>query len=245
MNSDISPILEQWPYEPSRTLRIIMAPDGRRVMQVRLPLGIEQYELEGRPDGISPEGYETFLAEFEDRLEKKLRQGDTGFTMSHEDFVRLQNESALFYYRYLMLFQINDFPRVKKDTEHNLRIAELVEQFSDNEEDRNALLQYRPYMIRMNYVSRAMLLIQNKEHSRARELLQQGIDKIKELSEIDSPAFQFEKIRSINYIKTALKQIKDKEDGPMEELRLELERAVQEENYERAAELRDRIQGME
>jgi len=245
MNADISPILQEWPFEPERTLRVIMTPDGRRVMQVRLPLGIEQYELDGRPDGLRAGGMDTALAEFEERLARHVGEGDGAFSMSHEDFSRLQAESLLFYYRYLMLFQISDFPRVVRDTEHNLRIAELVEQYSSLEEDRTALLQYKPYMIRMNCVSRSMLLIQQKEPAKARELLEQGIEAIKALAEIDSPAFQFEKIRSINYMKTALNQIGNTGNSPMEELRLELERAVQEENYEKAAELRDRLRGLE
>jgi hypothetical protein len=247
MSSDISEILGEWPYDQDRTLRIIIAADGRSVLQVRLPLGMEQYELDGRPDGAKPYGRDTVLDEFETRLQDHIRENgsDSGFTLSHDDFTQLQNEGILFYYRYLMLFQISDFEKVARDTEHNLRIAALVDKYSSSEEDRVALLQYKPYMIRMNSVSRSMLLVQKKENAEARGVLKKAIDEIKSLSEIDSPAFQFEKIRSINYMKTALKQIENQGENPAEELKLELERAVQEENYEKAAELRDRLQGMQ
>ena len=54
MKHDLSQLLHDWPYDPEHTMRIVTAGDGRSVLQVRLPLGIEQYELEGRPDGHEP-----------------------------------------------------------------------------------------------------------------------------------------------------------------------------------------------
>jgi hypothetical protein len=243
MNADISGLLSDWPYDPDQTIRIVTAGGGRSVLQVRLPLGIEQYEIEGRPDGMKPYGLESFLDEIERRLEEHIREEKTDktFAISHDDFLLLQGEGVLYYYRYLLLFQINDFERVARDTGHNLRICSLVEKYVASEEDRMALLQFKPYIIRMNSVSRSMLLFQRNEKKRARAIIQEAVEYIKELPEIESPAFQFEKVRSINYLKSALKQIDDQNDNSAEDIKRELEFAIQEENYERAAELRDRL----
>jgi len=243
MSSDITNILEEWPFDPEQTVRIVVAADGRSVLQTRLPLGIEQYEIDGRPDGR-----EGVLEEIKGRLREYIRENssDEGFTISHEDFLRLQGEGILFYYRYLLLFQINDYEKVVRDTAHNLEIASLVEKYVESPEDRIALLQYKPYILRMNSISRSMLSVRLKEPHLARNILREAITQIKSLEDIDSPAFQFEKIRSINYLKSALKQFEDREgdDNPGEELKRELELAIQEENYERAAELRDRLRGI-
>jgi len=61
------------------------------------------------------------------------------------------------------------------------------------------------------------------------------------MGEIDTPAFQFERVRSLNYLKATLKQIRDKKASPVEGLQSQLKDAVDEEDYERAAVLRDRI----
>ena len=243
MSLDISRILAEWPYEQERTIRVVAADDGRSVLQVRLPMGIEQYELDGRPDGLRPFDNDSVLAEFEGRLEEFVRENgdDVGFEIAHEDFVLLQEEGVLNYYRYLLLFQINDFERVVRDTGHNLRICSLVEKYVLSEEDRNSLLQYKPYILRMNRMAAAMIEIQNSQKDKAESLLKKAIEELGGLPEIDSPAFQFEKVRSINYLKTALKQLGTSSSNPAEELARELEKAVNEENYERAAELRDRI----
>ena len=41
MNEDISKILSDWEFDSENQVRIIKADDGRDVLQVRQPLGIE------------------------------------------------------------------------------------------------------------------------------------------------------------------------------------------------------------
>src|SRR5574341_771143 len=53
------------------------------------------------------------------------------------------------------------------------------------------------------------------------------------------------RIRSLNYLKATLKQIHDKKPSPIDGLKVELDQAVEEEDYERAARLRDRIRAIE
>ncbi|GAB4365886.1 MAG: UvrB/UvrC motif-containing protein [Spirochaetales bacterium] len=247
MSPDITELLEEWPYDPESTIRIVTANDGRSVLQVRLPLGIEQYELDGRPDGIKPHGHQSYLDYIDSRLQEFVREyrTDAGFVVSHEEYLRLHEEGTLFYYRYLLLFQINDFERVLRDTSHNLRICALVEKYVQSEEDKNALLQYKPYILRMNALARSMLLIQRREEERAKEVLSDTIEQIRSLPDVDSPTFQFEKIRSINYLTSTLKQLRGEQEDTLERLKKELEKAVQEENYELAAKLRDQIRELE
>ncbi len=246
MSNDLSNIFDEWEYDPEDTMRIITASDGRRVLQVRLPLGIEQYELDGRPDGNNLFGKETVLAEYEGRLERHVetKGSEKGFFLDHEDSLLLQNEGVLFYYRYLLLFQLNDFERVSRDTAHNLRICELMERFAEDDEDKTNILQYKPYILRMNAMARAMTSIQGQLKEAAQSILEKAIEEINGMQEVDSPAFQFEKIRSVNYLNKALKQIQKQEPDPARKLEIELEEAVAEEDYERAAELRDKLKEM-
>ncbi|MFW6293555.1 MAG: excinuclease ABC subunit B, partial [Spirochaetota bacterium] len=129
MSTDITHLLEEWPYDGENNARIVTADNGRSVLQVRQPLGIEQYELEGRPDGLSPDGFDT-LAELVDHelAEYQTAHGtDVGFEIDEDEATELQNEAVLFYYRYLLLFQLKDFERVIRDTTHNLHICDPLE----------------------------------------------------------------------------------------------------------------------
>jgi hypothetical protein len=247
MSHDISRILDDWDYDPGNLIRIIKADNGRDVMQVRQPLGIEQYELEGRPDGQRPEGKESYLDVFIERLRKykEEHQGDDGFEIDHENFLRLQSEGIIYYYRYLILFQISDFERTAADTDHNLRLCDLVEKYAAKEKDKKEILQYRPYILRINAISKAMTSLNQQLKTAATEIIESAIDVIKKMPNIDTPAFQFEKIRSINSLRSTLRQIQEQKISPLDKLRAELDDAVEQEDYERAAQLRDRIMDLE
>ena len=243
MKFDITGLLRNWEYDPDNYIRVLKLKDGREVLQVRQPLGIEQYELTGRPDGKKPFQKESVLNEYLDRLEyhKLLFTTDKNFKLNYEDFILLQDEGMLYYARYLLLYQIGDFEKTIADTEHNLKICNLVDKYLIDEEVKNELLQYRPYILKINAISKAMIKIQNQLKNVARDILKSAIDTIQNIPDINTPTFKLEKNRSIDYLRTTLLEISEEELSEIENLEIELDRAVEKENYERAAELRDQI----
>jgi len=245
-SGDITDILRSWEFDADNQVRIIQAVDGREVLQIRQPLGIEQYELDGRPDGKTPAGQECYLEVLQSRLESHVAEhgSDTDFRVSHADFLQLQNEGILYYYRYLVLFQIGDFDRTARDTEHNLGICDIVEKYAEVEDDKKEILQYRPYILRMYAISKAMISLHQQLKTAAREILESAIAEIEGMPDIDTPAFQFERIRSLKYLRSTLKQVLEQKVSPLESLKQELDTAVQDENYEKAAEIRDRIRAL-
>ncbi|MGA2976002.1 MAG: UvrB/UvrC motif-containing protein [Spirochaetia bacterium] len=246
MSADITDLLREWEFDSDNQIRIVQADDGRQVLQVRQPMGIEQYELDGRPDGKKPFNRDTALEEYQARLEsyRASHGSEEGFALSHDDFAALQGEGVLFYFRYLVLFQIGDFARTARDTEHNLALFSLVEKFGESDDDRKEMLQYKPYVVRMNAIARAMISLHKEMKSAAVDILQNAISAIEDMHEIDTPAFQFERVRSLNYLKATLKQIHEKKDSPVDALKAELASAIDDEDYERAASLRDRIRAL-
>lgn len=243
MAGDITDILKSWEFDPDNQVRIIQANDGREVLQIRQPLGIEQYELDGRPDGNTDEGKECYLEVLQEKLQDYTDTNgtDEGFQVSHEQFQLLQNEGIIYYYRYLVLFQIGDFERTARDTEHNLQICDLLDKYAENEDDKKEILQYRPYILRMFAIAKAMISLHQQLKASAKEILESAIEEIENMPNIDTPAFQFERIRSLKYLRSTLKQVLEQKVSPLAQLKKELDAAVEEENYELAAELRDKI----
>lgn len=255
---DITNILRDWEYDPERTVRILEGDDGRDLLQVRLPLGVEQYELTGRPDGRKPHGHETEIAYVEQRLKQHIVQNgsDVGFEISTQQAELLQAEGILFYYRYLILYQIRRYNHVVSDTEHNLHLCDLLERYCADEEARDSVLQFRPYILRMHGASSALAIEAGNRDGDPFDVLHNTIERIEALEVIDSPAFQFERIRSVNYLRAVERKIQSgapdiEADGDdlgtavsQSNLETELRRAVENEDYERAAEIRDRIRRM-
>lgn len=68
---DLSEFLKHWEYDDQNYVRFFTGADGREIMQVRQPLGIEQYELDGRPDGLHPEGEKSSALDFYRKKERE------------------------------------------------------------------------------------------------------------------------------------------------------------------------------
>lgn len=247
MSEDLSPYLGRWPYDPDQTVRTIRGDDGRRKLQVRLPLGVEQYDLDGRPDGLRPHGFPSLLAYWErrHRLYGRRHGSDRGFTISPDECERLREESLLYYYRYVLLFQIGEYGRAARDTARNLRCLDLVGEYGASAADRMSQEQYRPYILRMYRASRALLAMKRHQHEIALREIQAGLEAIENLVPQDTMGFRFEKKRSVQFLRQLRREILRKKPPSLRErLGRRLKRAVRMEQYELAARLRDKLAGL-
>lgn len=240
---DLRDWLSDWPYDPENTARIVRGSDGREVMQVRTPLGLEQFELQGRPDGSRPHDAESVFDFQRTRRERLESQGKAdSFSLSTDVCGELFEEGVLYYFRYLHLFQLHNWPRVIRDTARNLALFDFVNRHAKREQDRLHLEQWRPYLLRMNCVARAMLEWEAGHHDAALRIARDAVAKIEALTDLETEAFQYERQRSLEALQDLIKQIERTQ--PLSELELlerELHKAVEAEQFERAASLRDQI----
>ena len=243
---DISPLIKGWDYEPGTiNVRKIHGTDGEPKLQMRLDLGLLQMELNGRPDGTKPHGYESLLEYFESLLkEHETRTGtETGFHLTAQQCQSLREEAAMYYHRYLSLFVLEEFPGVVRDTERNLRVLDLCGKFAASEQDRLILEQYRPYITMMNARAAASILSRENKHAPALKVLKQGIRRIREFYNRFGQFEAADRSNEIRVLKRFGREIRKKMPvDPLEKLNSELNRAVKDERYEDAARLRDEIQ---
>jgi hypothetical protein len=114
---DLRRLLLSWPYDPEQDARIVNGDDGRELLQVRTLMGIEQYEMDGRPDGARPHGMESALEYFQKRLEVAKAAGkEAEFGLTPKHCAELFTEGTLYYYRYVRLLQLQDWARTIRDT---------------------------------------------------------------------------------------------------------------------------------
>ncbi len=74
MSKDITNLLNEWMYQPDEVMvRIVHGDDGRSKIQLRVDLGLLQMEMDGRPDGLRPEGYESWLEYYEHKQARTTR----------------------------------------------------------------------------------------------------------------------------------------------------------------------------
>ena len=160
MSHDIRHILDNWDYDPSKSYRKIMGDNGREKVQVRVDnaafQGVLQMELDGRPDGRQPYGYDFVLDYYMQALQRFERAHGTkrGFELDEENCEELFDESLRIYNRYVFLLQLQDYPRVVRDTKRNMELFRFVNTYARREEDRHKLERWWPYIIRINATAR-------------------------------------------------------------------------------------------
>jgi len=247
MNPDISHILRSWEYSQNN-IRKIVGLDGTEKLQVRLPLGIEQYEIDGRPDGKRPRGKDSLLQCYKAKLERHVKRHgtDEGFALTRSDAAKLREEGVLYYFRYVLFFQIGEYKRTIRDTQLNSERFDLIEHYAKHKSDREPLQEYRPYILRMNRAARALLSAEAGAFDQALGHLADGIRRIESLTAIDNPNFVYERNRSIHILRGMEKEIRARKPlSRAERLARQLQKAVREEDYEKAAKLRDAIRKLE
>ena len=119
-----------------------------------------------------------------------------------------------------------------------------MREYAEDPDDAQCLEQWRPYIVRMNAVAQAMLAVQRKEHLKAVDTVKEAIAAIEALERMEEcPTFDVERDRSLEVLRSLEAEIGSTRPlSEMEQLQKELQEAVEEEDYEHAAELRDMIQ---
>ncbi len=245
MSYDIGHILNQWPYDPGQvTARRIRGRDGKEKIQLRLDLGLLQMETTGRPDGQKPHGYDSLLDYYNAKLRQYVAEHgtDDGFEIDEQACEALRTEGTMYYHRYLAEFILEDYTSVVRDTKRNLNLFDLCNAYAAEESDRDILEQYRPYVIMMMARAAGQKALNDKKPQAAQFAVQDGIERIRQFYQHMGREKLFERSGEVAVLRMMLKEIKLKlPPDPLKRLKRALNKAVEDERYEEAANLRDKI----
>lgn len=245
MIRDLRHILKDWDYEPGKiSVRRILGRDGRDKLQTRIDLGLMQCHIDGRPDDERPQGYESLLEYYESRLIEYVQRSDDdeGFILSSNACRELRHEGYLYYQRYLALFVLEDFERVARDTARNLRLMDFLARYAASEKDREALSPQRPYLVMMYNRARALLALEQQEPERALRIVDGAIYRVGALLEELALDEESEPQSEMTLLEELRGRVVDAlpQNSPTK-IELDLSQAVEDEDFERAAELRDQL----
>lgn len=251
MSQDLSSIVSGWSYDPDEvSARWIQADDGTRKIQLRLDLGVFQLEPAGRPDGTRPRGFASLLDHY---LEAEMRAPNQVLPdkLDFDACAELQQEIMQYYYRIMAFHALGDFEGVVGDCDHNLDLIDIVSEYALDDEVAWQFMQLYPYMRMMLARARIELVLGRDEFTQADELVREAIR--------DLEGFYAENYEPTNEDGsavppppelTALRDLQAQIDrrrprSAAETLRQEMKRAVELENYEKAAFLRDQLKALQ
>jgi hypothetical protein len=244
MSLDLSKLLDEWPYESGQiNARLIQGEDGEPRLQIRVDLGILQMHATGRPDGIRPHGFASLLEYYESRLDDASEQGHPDKAkLSADDCRVLREEAVQYYHRYIALLALEDFDGVIRDTTRNLRVLDLCSLHADQDQDRSVLEQFRPYITMMRSRALASQALRDNEPKAALLAIDQGIDSLRQHFDTVGQPQLFEESSEVEMLRGMREALVPKlPKSQKAELRERLAKALEQENYELAAILRDEL----
>ena len=241
-NTPLTELLRSWPHEPGRlNTRLSKQKDGRDVVLVRVELGILQIELDGRPDGLKPGGADSML----DVGAARAAASTDSFSLDEGICTQLRDEAGLFSYRSMVRSALEDFEGVLHDTEHNIRISELIRRHAVSASDRSHAVETLPPLLMMRARVRSTMLVRAGEITHARAALDVGLREIEQVFLESGGHARFEaspEVRMLSEMRELL--VPRLPSSQREEIRSRLEQALAVENFELAAILRNELRQM-
>jgi hypothetical protein len=250
MDFDISHLLAQWEYQPGQVVvRRFKAKDGTEKIQLRVDLGLLQMNAEGRPDGKRPFGHVSLLEHHQARLFRYLAKHEgnpEGFVLKAEDCSKLQLEAIQYHHRYICLLQLEDFAGVVRDAERNLALFDFVSKHAESEELAWSLLQFKPQLLMILTRARGTQALQAEDHTLAMQCVEEGLEKIRAFYRETGRDDNSDQSAEILSLEKWLQEIRaDRPLTEREKLERALNDAVRDEDYEKAAKVRDALRTLE
>ncbi|MFO0832991.1 MAG: UvrB/UvrC motif-containing protein [Phycisphaerales bacterium] len=154
----------------------------------------------------------------------------------------LREEAAQYYQRYVACLALDEFQRVVRDTTRNLRVVELCAQHAESDHDRSVLEQFRPYILMLRARALASQAIKENELKAAVVALDEALDALKRHFTKLGSEKGFEQSSEVRMLRDMREALAPRLPVSQKaELRQRLQRAIETENYELAAILRDEL----
>ena len=230
-------LIKEWDFNPhTLNVRMVKGNDGRDVIQMRVDMGILQLETTGRPDGVSVEGHPSYL-EF---LQHKSLEA-TEFELDEDECMEVDREFMQFYHRRICWLRLQYYHRAVMDADHTLRLMDLSERLSPEEEWTRSHEQYRPFVLFHRTQAAALGALEEEDSGEdAVQAINSGLDAIREFFVKHEAEDHFDEDELVVRL-VDLRETLRSEYEVGQTLREKLSQAVEQEQYELAAKLRDEL----
>jgi hypothetical protein len=227
---NIDRILRDWPYEPhSVSVRLVRGADGRDVIQMRIEMGLLQLEVVGRPDGSRPGGHSTYYDLLVDEAQR-----DPEMIMTEAQCAEADREFVQFYHRRICWLALREFDKAMRDADHTLTLMDFCRDHSPDEAWTMTHEQYRPFVLFHRTQSATLQALEDEDAEAAIEAVNRGLHGLNELCE------DVEENELVARLVELRESVREK-FAVGRTLQEQLNDAIASEQYELAAQLRDRL----
>lgn len=235
---NISDILQDWNYDSqSIRARIVAGQDGEAdVLQMRVEMGLIQMAVDGRPDGIRPEGFATYLDYL---LQEEISEGNE-WDLNDEQCMEVDREFMQFYQRRISWLSIKEYQQVVRDADHTLALMDFCKRHSPDDGWTIVHEQYRPFVLFHRTQAAAYHQLNESTPQAAIECINDGLNTIRSIFESHDLEEHFDEDELVSQLRDIRESLRD-EYSVGKTLHEQLADAIASEQYERAAEIRDQL----
>ena len=225
-------LLKDWPFSMGQVLvRQAEGADGRDVLQVRVDLGILQLELTGRPDGVKPEGFDTY---YDYLVSLSFEEGDA-FELDESRCNEIDREFYQFYHRRICWLTLKKYAEAVSDAKHTLKLMDFSSAYAPDPEWALLHEQYRPFVIFHKIQAMALIELEETDPEAGINAIDKGLQELSEVFEKHDAMEHFEEdvfVVKLREMRASI--VEHYEVGPT--LAEQLAEAISAEQYELAAE---------
>jgi hypothetical protein len=218
--------------------------DHGKKIRVVTQRGTFYLDIDGRPDGAEPS-----LPAFLKQKDKHSPDASGIFALNDLDVQRLSEEAFLYRLRREYFFKVGDYVRSIRDVNIGIQIIDLITGFAENPELCLFFLQFRPDQEIFKRTAEAKLAIQQKDYSLARQRIELAAAFVREIiskhADVFSKDWQEQRLNQLKKVYDEIGSTWENDLSPLRNsppsLEEQLRVAIEAEEYELAAELRDII----
>jgi hypothetical protein len=229
-------LMSNWSFDPATlNVRLVKGKDGRDVIQMRVDMGILQLETTGRPDGCQFKQCESVL----DYLQQTQLE-DSTHKLNDEECAEVDREFMQFYHRRICWLRLQFYHRAVMDADHTLRLMDLSDAMSPDEEWAGTHEQYRPFVLFHRTQADALGELEENTAEEAVQAINSGLETMRHFFAKHDADGHFDADELVVRL-VELRESLRNEYAVGQTLNEQLAEAVEREQYERAAQLRDEL----
>ncbi|MGL6227178.1 MAG: UvrB/UvrC motif-containing protein [Thermoguttaceae bacterium] len=216
------------------TTRLIRSSDGHYVLQMRVNLGLLQMEVTGRPDGQRPYHFATYFA----YLVHFVKKRNSRFLLTEQQYEDVCCEVEQFDVRSQCWFSLNRYQRAIRDADHAIDLLNLIRRWTIPSARTQELEERRLLILTHRIQAGIAFALYEKGPNEAIATLEKGMEYLRQqIEEGDSGELARVLARFLD-TKHWFQQYYCIRSNDLEE---QLEEAIRQEQYERAARIRDTL----
>ncbi|MEM9827347.1 MAG: UvrB/UvrC motif-containing protein [Planctomycetota bacterium] len=229
-------LLSKWPFDPNLlNVRLVKGRDGRDVIQMRIDMGVLQMETNGRPDGSKVNDCNSVLEYLQDRVRDQPE-----YELTEDDAAEVDREFMQFYHRRISWLRLSFYHRAVMDADHTLTLMDLTTDISPDDEWSQTHEQYRPFVLFHRTQADALGQLEDDSPENAVTAINGGLETMRQFFIKHDAEDHFDDDELVTRL-VELRESLRKEYKVGQTLKEKLAAAVESEQYELAARLRDEL----